>query len=211
MCAALWVLVFFIDFPNFVGWGAHTYDFKTMGCTFDRLASFSYVIFMSTAMYWIPLSILSISYVKILMYVKKQRSEINEIFSKMSETPNKQLRVQRKREDVKLVRTFFIIVIVFLVCWTPYFALVLFDSGDIGHTWIYVVLLCVGHANSSINSALYASTSRFRNGYKTFLCILCRNKHSDRNRSTVRYATHESSSTITIQTISKGSPETLKR
>ena len=197
MCVGLWINAFFVDSPNFLGWGDHAYDFKTFGCTFDRLESFSYVIFLSTAIYWIPLSILLMSYVRIFMYVKKQRREINKIFSKMPDSPNSQLQRQRGKEDLKLIRTFFTIVVAFLLCWTPYFSLVMFDTGDTGHIWIYVIFASIGHFNSSLNSALYASGSdRFRKGYKRFLCMLCR-KPKERYTSTqATISRHSTCSTI---------------
>ena len=35
--ACLWVGAFFLDLPNMLGWGDHTYDMKTLACSYDRV------------------------------------------------------------------------------------------------------------------------------------------------------------------------------
>ncbi|KAI8487814.1 melatonin receptor [Branchiostoma belcheri] len=38
--AAMWVYSFLFDLPLLLGWGQHSYDIKTMGCTYDRTHTF---------------------------------------------------------------------------------------------------------------------------------------------------------------------------
>jgi hypothetical protein len=45
MAVCLWVGASLLDLPNFLQWGDHTYDMKTMACSYDRLASYSYTVF----------------------------------------------------------------------------------------------------------------------------------------------------------------------
>lgn len=181
ICFGLWVIVFLVDLPSYTGWGAHSYDYKSLGCSFDRLHSFTYVLFLSISIYWIPLFLLSICYVLIYRYVQKNRKQLRAAFSRSS-CKNKSLLDTRKEEDIRMIRTFFIVVVVFLVCWTPYDLLALVDRKDEGPMLLYIILISIGHANSSINSILYATTNRrFRRGYLEFLSmVLCRYKKMDK-------------------------------
>ena len=44
-----------LDLPNFLDWGDHTFDMKTMACSYDRLASHSYTVFFIMMFVTIPL------------------------------------------------------------------------------------------------------------------------------------------------------------
>ena len=38
MCVGLWIVSAVAEMPNFVGWGDHVYDRKTLSCIWDRTA-----------------------------------------------------------------------------------------------------------------------------------------------------------------------------
>lgn len=44
-----------LDLPNFFDWGDHSYDMKTMACSYDRTESYSYTVFFITMFVTIPL------------------------------------------------------------------------------------------------------------------------------------------------------------
>jgi hypothetical protein len=48
IAVSLWLGASMLDLPNFLDWGDHTYDMKTMACSYDRLASYSYTVFFIT-------------------------------------------------------------------------------------------------------------------------------------------------------------------
>lgn len=173
ICFCLWAIVSLIDLPNYLGWGGHIFDTKTMGCSFDRMSSLSYTLFLSAVIYWGPFSLVFYCYYSIYKYVRQNRRELQRTFSRMSGSNNDALLNARREENIRMVRTFLIVVIVFLICWTPYDLLVLFDRTNSGPKIIYVILLAIGHSNSSLNCILYATTNRrFRKGYLEFLCLL---------------------------------------
>ncbi|XP_069136188.1 melatonin receptor type 1B-like [Argopecten irradians] len=172
MCLFLWILVLCIDMPSYLGWGGHAYDFQTMGCSFDRSGHLSYVLFLSVAIYWVPFILVFICYILIFKYVQKNRKQLRKAFSRIS-CNNAAVLNTRREEEIRMVRTFFIVVVVFLICWTPYDLLVLFDRLDEAPRLLYIILLTIGHSNSALNSILYASTNRrFRRGYLEFISII---------------------------------------
>lgn len=166
ICVSLWIIAFLIELPNLTGWGGHTFDRKTLGCSFDRLISLSYTIFLSITALYIPLMLILFCYIKIFLYVRRSRRQIAKAKSGNCKVKKK----KGKADEVRLARTFFIVFISFLVCWTPYDLTLFFDRADTWPSWLYVLFLQVGHFNSSLNSILYGFTNRhFREGYKQFL------------------------------------------
>lgn len=192
MCIAIYIVVFLTDLPNFLGWGGHTYDFKTMGCSFDRLASLSYTLFLSITIYWIPFILVMFCYIAIYLYVRKTRKLLKTTLDKSSSS-NDLLLEARRQENIRMVRTFFIVVVCFLLCWTPYDLLILVDRNDSAPKLLYVILLAIGHSNSSLNSILYGATNkRFRKGYKQFLGMLFCGHSADQYNSSPLVASYAS-------------------
>ncbi|XP_071157126.1 melatonin receptor type 1B-A-like [Mytilus edulis] len=189
MCTSLWFIAFLIELPNLTGWGGHTFDLKTLGCSFDRLISLSYTIFLSVTALYIPLSLILFCYVKIYLYVRQSRRHI--AMSVKCKTRNK----KGRKDEVRLARTFFIVFISFLICWTPYDLTLFLDRSDKWPSWLYILFMQVGHFNSSVNSILYGLTNRhFREGYKQFLSKFIPGFH------TVFIAEHRKSTQITSET-----------
>ena len=76
MCMCLWVVSFMLELPNFVGWGDHVFDNKTLSCVWDRTADFSYTLFFATVGVVFPVVLISICYLKIYLYVKQQKRKV---------------------------------------------------------------------------------------------------------------------------------------
>ena len=185
----IWIIVALVDLPNYLGWGAHTFDFKTMGCVFDR-GYFNYTMFLSTLIYWIPLSFVIFCYISIFSFVRKHNNDFRKQMTKHgpSNSANAAIMQARREQDIRMIRTFVLVVIIFVLCWVPYFILVLFDREEKMSTGIYCLSLAIGHTNSSINSILYGATNqKFRRGYKIFLvryccrCFTCLRKPKDKS------------------------------
>ncbi len=73
ICIALWMWALCLDIPNFVDWGGHTFDMKTMACSYDRLASYSYTVFFVSMFVVIPLLTVLYCNLNIYMTVKKSK------------------------------------------------------------------------------------------------------------------------------------------
>ena len=74
ICIALWLGAFCLDLPNFLNWGDHTYDMKTMACSYDRLASYSYTVFFITMFVTAPL--FTVLFCNVNIYITVVRSKM---------------------------------------------------------------------------------------------------------------------------------------
>ncbi len=74
------------------------------------------------------------------------------------------------KSEIRLAKTLFIIFVAFVICWTPYGVIVLFDKKDTLSKELYTISVLFAHTSSTLNSVLYAATNKgFRQGYKLFL------------------------------------------
>lgn len=178
-CFCLWVISTLIELPNLTGWGGHTYDLKSMACSYDRLADMSYTYFFVSCGISVPCLVVCITYFKIYQYVKSIRKELEKITGNGFMLQGTNRTRTRQQEELQLARTLFIVCIVFLVCWSPYVILVLIDHGDNWSKIAYVTTVQMAHTSSSINFMLYGLTNqRFKRGYKNLLKKLFCSSHS---------------------------------
>ena len=76
-----------------------------------------------------------------------------------------------RSHDRRLLRSVFVIVVVFLVMWSPYSVIFIFDRYATWPRTLYVVSILMAHLNSSINSIIYGATNKnFREAYSRILC-----------------------------------------
>ncbi|XP_064621987.1 melatonin receptor type 1B-like [Lineus longissimus] len=73
---ALWCCAWSLDIPNYLYWGGHTYDMKTMACSYDRLASFSYTVFFISMFVTLPLFTVLACNVNIYLFVHRSRRRV---------------------------------------------------------------------------------------------------------------------------------------
>ncbi|CAH1783573.1 unnamed protein product [Owenia fusiformis] len=76
MCCGLWLAAFALDIPNFTDWGNHAYDLKTMACSYDRLASYSYTVFFIIMFVTMPLLTVLFCNINIFVTVRKSKLKI---------------------------------------------------------------------------------------------------------------------------------------
>ena len=77
ICIFLWFGAFLLDLPNFLNWGDHTYDMKTMACSYDRLASYSYTVFFIMMFVTMPLFTVLFCNVNIYITVIKSKMRVS--------------------------------------------------------------------------------------------------------------------------------------
>lgn len=175
MVAFLWIACALMDLPNFVGWSRHSYDMKGMVCTYDRTADYGYTLFFIVLVIAFPVVVVAMSYLRIFLYVRRQKNRIAAIATISSEASKK-----LKKSDIQLMKTMFTIFVVFLICWSPYAVTVLADYHDNFPMEVHSSVLMLAHVNSSVNSVLYGVLNKqYRKAYKTvILRILCCLKRS---------------------------------
>ncbi|XP_054763606.1 melatonin receptor type 1B-B-like [Lytechinus pictus] len=169
MLVAIWTISFLIALPNIVNWGGYRFDWKTMVCTADMAIDYSYTIYFSGMAFGIPLFIIMYSYVRIYYYAWKSSSRLKRV----AEEDGLSL---RHANDMKLVRSVLIIIVVFVSMCAPYALTVIIDRHTVAHRNMYIFSALLAHTNSSINCVIYAATNRnFRQGYLYFFRLIsCR-------------------------------------
>ncbi|XP_030845478.1 melatonin receptor type 1B-B-like [Strongylocentrotus purpuratus] len=171
MTASLWILCAFIDLPNYIGLGAHIFDVKKMGCSFDRLGHYGYTFYFIGMGVVIPLCLVLFCYIRVFIFVRESERRIHSWQTQGDQAARSQM-PRVSKADRRLMITVFIIFIVFLTCWTPYVIIVLTDVNNVYPKELYVGAVIMAHLNSSLNSILYGITNRrFREGYKRLLLI----------------------------------------
>ncbi|XP_002742189.1 melatonin receptor type 1B-like [Saccoglossus kowalevskii] len=176
MVIGIWIVCALLDLPNFLGWGGHGYDHKTMVCTYERTASYSYTISLLTVAVYIPVVVVTVCYFNLFLFVRRQKLRIASTYS--------QSKTERKinSRDIQLLKTLFFIFVVFFVCWAPYAAVVMGDRRDEFPPYIHATVIILAHANSSLNSIMYGvMNKRFRQNYIQFVCVVlnCRTDHRE--------------------------------
>ena len=76
MAIGLWILCFFIDFPNLVGLGEHIFDHKKLGCSFDRLGHYGYTVYFISLGVATPLTIVLFSYTGVFLFVRAHTRKV---------------------------------------------------------------------------------------------------------------------------------------
>ena len=82
----LWALAFLLDLPNFLEWGDHSFDMKTMACSYDRLASYSYTVFFITMFVTVPLITVCVCNINIFVVFLKSRKRVRAGMKKVPES-----------------------------------------------------------------------------------------------------------------------------
>ena len=132
------------------------------------LLYFIYFIILTVLFYLAPIFLIITCYVIIFKEIKRRN--------------NTQMNTHRLNE-VKLVRTTFAIIIVFLVCWTPFVCLLghlLVTTYVTGtrpkESWYYAAIKSLTYLNSAINPYIYAIFhSQFRKAF-TDIAGMCKKK-----------------------------------
>ena len=163
VCVALWVISFLLAMPTHVGWGDMRVDVKGMLCVVDR-THFGYILFYVAVGISVPVASVLFANFKIYKFVRAHELKVGNLHGS-SQTD--QAAAQERKMSVRLAKTLAVIFFTYLVCWTPYSFLLIFDRNDEASRSAYLLSILLAHLNSSINCLLYPLNNRdFRDGYK---------------------------------------------
>ncbi|XP_033756111.1 melatonin receptor type 1B-like isoform X2 [Pecten maximus] len=169
MCSICWIVAFLCEFPNFVGWGAHTFDEKNHQCIWDRTASLSYSLFVSICLIGGPLVVMGICNIRIVLEIWQKKKNIYELDSD-GHYPS----LKAWNETVRTSKTLFIIFTLFMMCWTPYAVVIAIDIGDRLSMEVHLFVTMIAHTHSSLNCIIYIfSNQRFRRSALGILGCRC--------------------------------------
>ena len=130
-------------------------------CIWDRKADYSHNLFFACVGVGVPVVLVAACNLFVYLYVRK-----NEIKVQPTQSNTTSSSLKAERMSARLSRTFTVIFVVFIVCWTPYCLLILFDTSENAPPVFYIFSTLIAHVNSGINYILYAATNPdFRRGY----------------------------------------------
>ena len=74
----IWIICLFADFCNIFGWGGHSLDSKTLSCTYDRLASYSHVLFTVFVFISLPTALIVVCYAAVFWTLRQSSRRIQD-------------------------------------------------------------------------------------------------------------------------------------
>ena len=194
--ASLWGYCVMLDLPNFLGWGQHAFDPRAYYCAYDYTANYGYTAYLIVLGFWLPMCLVSFCYLRILLFARRSKKRLKDLSANCDGYKNgKNSRI--RTTDLRLLKSLASIWVMFMLMWTPYASIVLFDVSGKWPQWFFVLSIALAHTNSSINSVLYAATNKhFREGYMVLVrrVCCCKTKASVRHQ----YVTDSSLGTINL-------------
>lgn len=147
----IWVLALLIDSCNTFGWGGYTFDKKSHICVWDRLANFTFTLFVSIILIAIPLIFIAVLNILLLRRIHATKFNICMMHDVAS--------IHRKRnawiETLRASRTLFAMCIMFIICWFPYASVVAFDINDIYSEEVHMFITLLAHSHSASNFIIF--------------------------------------------------------
>ena len=121
-CAFIWIASVLLATPPLYGWGKMAYLPAYGACTFNRkVEDISYVIVLMNGVHNTNTAAIFYCYYKIYKTLKKSRQNLNAHGATSSERP---------RTDIRVLKTCFTVVCVFLILWGPVTVVVVMESAE---------------------------------------------------------------------------------
>ncbi|XP_014663550.1 PREDICTED: alpha-1D adrenergic receptor-like [Priapulus caudatus] len=202
----VWLLALTLAAPPLLGWGKYGYIPGQSLCFCQWKTSISYTFLMLGMCFGGPCVAMGFSYSNIIRHVRASKrrlktgpecdsvlvtvsgaaatrqgnpqavSSVNRQHLKQNDKMQKAKRKERQNE-MRLTRTFFVVIATFVVCWLPYCIAMLWSlfSPYPVPRGVDISSILLGYFNSCCNPIIYGIMNvNFRDGYKVILC--CR-KH----------------------------------
>ncbi|XP_072038975.1 melatonin receptor type 1B-A-like [Amphiura filiformis] len=171
----IWVYAFLLDLPNFVGWGEHLFKVELLACTFRPVRG--YIWFINVFGGGIPFLILSFCYTQIYLFVR--RVSFKQFILRRASSDSTSTITGIKSADKHLLKILAVIILFFVLMWTPFMWLMLVNSYTPLPHWLLYICgnLCL--ANSAVNFWIYAFNKDFRDGYLFIIKRIKRQKKGE--------------------------------
>lgn len=175
LCGIFWICGAGMALPALVNWTNNIFDPKMLECIWNRVHSLSYTVFFSTCVVFTPVLIISVSYVGIFKHVQESRRKVAAL-DENKNTNNKNEKDKKKDQSLKLARSFLIIFLIFVGCWSPYALVVLIDWPDRFPHDVHMYVLMTAHLHAALNPLVHVITNQhFRRSFRIiaarFLCV----------------------------------------
>ncbi|XP_068605557.1 somatostatin receptor type 5-like [Brachionichthys hirsutus] len=161
--AAVWVVSFLVVLPVTI-YSHVQEEFYTCNITWPdpfELWSIVFILYTSILGFFAPLLVICACYILIVIRMRTASVSAG--------------KTKRRRSEHKVTRMVVIIVLVFVICWLPFFTTNIVNLIYIipeNNTTIYFILVILTYVNSSANPFLYAFLSEnFRQSFQKVLCL----------------------------------------
>ena len=176
MIAVAWLSALSCAIGPMVGWSENDYKNGTTQCgpkypeTFVERSHAYYVIVVG---YLIPIVVLIVLYSCIFRTVRQYSHRLR---------MNSSMDIQDIfRQQIRIIGTLFLLVLSFLLLWTPYFVYIVMGMSmgfENVPLWLHLAGYWCGYTNSAVNPIIYAGRSKsFRNAIKDLFC--CRTNNNN--------------------------------
>ena len=167
----IWLLSVAVSLGPVLGWGRNDYNASTLQCGFGfpkNRIEVLYMIFLAVIAFLLPIIIMSYTYIRIYLVVRHHTRRMSS--STFGTNPDDFAKKQQR-----IVLTFFLALIAFIVCWMPFFVFIstaasISSRDELPHGLGLAAYWC-GFLNCSINPYLIGLRSeRF---HETFTYVFC--------------------------------------
>merc|ERR1711915_735453 len=204
MVLFIWGYAIGISIPPLVGWGRFIPEGILDSCSFDYLSkdwnNLSFGIFLTVTSYFLPLLVIIFAYVFIGKTIVAHEAAMRAQAKKMNVTNLRSGGTEGESAEMRVAKTACINVTLWLICWTPYCAIVVqgmfFDQSKITPITTMLPAL-LAKTCACYNPMVYAlSHPRFRAAMQEHVSFCCitepeGNSNSGDNKSNATEATNE--------------------
>ena len=186
LVGGIWLLCFCIDLPNFVGWSDHTFNKRARLCLVDFFMNYSYTLYFVICGFVTPMFLVSVCYIRIILFARRSKQRLRKFCSNSDDSQLTRI----KTTDLRMLRSIAITWLVFIIMWTPFCIIAIFDPGYWSSSF-FAFATAFAHSNSSVNSIIYGATNpNFREGYvqflqKIFSCFSCKIPNTNKSQRVV--------------------------
>lgn len=170
--ALVWVVSFLIVLPVTIYSGVQE-DFKTCNITWPEpqdLWSLAFILYTAILSFFGPLVVICLCYLLIVIRVRSVSVRVG--------------LTKRRRSERRVTLMVVTIVLVFILCWLPFFTTNIVNLIHIipeNNTTLYFFLVILTYVNSCANPFLYGFLSNFRQSFEKVLCFHKSNNNNNNN------------------------------
>ena len=157
ICVLIWISAFVCEMPNFLWDNGHIFDRKIQSCIWNRTGSYVYTMLVSNGFIWAPLFGMTGVYVKIFLHIRSSKAKIHYFGESVKRTV---FNMRIWRATIRSSKTIFVVVIVFLILWSPYAVVIILDHDDTMSVGLHLYVTLFAHFHSSVNAIVYLATNK---------------------------------------------------
>ena len=197
-CVLVWLVAILLATPPLYGWGKMAYHEKFFVCTFTwEIKRISYAILSAGGVFNATTTAIFYFYYKIYKTVKVSTQNMN------AHAAENGVRTSNSRcTDIKLLKTTFTVVCVFLMTWGPVSIVIIIETaGGFIPREVYMTVIYLMFSSSLVNPIIYGIMNpQFKLAFKKALsCSRHDNENIDRNSTRSGARTGERHCPITIE------------